>query len=42
MAEVLYYTLNAVWARNRNHNKDSKHVSPITGSQPDRASSEMH
>jgi hypothetical protein len=30
MAGVLYCTLNAVWARNRNHCEDSKSVSTIT------------
>jgi len=33
MTEVLHYTLHAVWARNRNHNEDSKSASPITDSQ---------
>ena len=33
MAEALYYILNIVWTRKLNHNKDSRHVSPITDSQ---------
>ena len=34
IAEAHYYILNIVWAWwKRNHNKDSRHVSPITDSQ---------
>jgi len=33
MAEALYYILNIVWLLKLNHNKDSRHVGPITGSQ---------
>jgi hypothetical protein len=33
IAETHYYILNIVWAWKHNHNKDSRHVSPITDSQ---------
>jgi len=33
MAEALNYILNTVWAWKLNHDKDSRHVSPITDSQ---------
>jgi len=33
MADALYYTVNIVCLLKLNHNKDSRHVSPITGSQ---------
>jgi hypothetical protein len=33
MAEAHYYILNIVWACKLNHNKDSRHVCPITDSQ---------
>jgi len=33
IAEARCYILNTVWAWEFNHNKDSRHVSPITDSQ---------
>jgi len=42
MAEALYYILNIVWAWELNRNKDCMHVSQITASQPDCASSVMY
>jgi len=33
MAEAHYYILNIAWAWKLNHNKDSRHESPITDSQ---------
>jgi hypothetical protein len=32
MAHALYYILNIVWPRNAIHNKNIRHVSPITDS----------
>ena len=33
IAEARYYILNIAWAWKLNHNKDSRHESPITDSQ---------
>jgi len=33
MVEALYYILNIVWLLKLHHNKDTRHVSPITDSQ---------